>query len=220
MGYNEKNNIRIYAEDATPEKDKLTGLTFDDATWKSLNDRTRGSITGTADSQVFNTALKQSSLLATILGEIIAQRYNTLVTTNLTSAGFTSYDLYISSLASKFTKENFLFDGEVKKKHLNTDILTGTLNDLTAGNVSKTINKKNITDIFETDGTTAKNSTNVKTNINGKAITDIFETDGVTVKKSVLATKLLDDSGTAQSQITLYTQNPNTNERKQIIFTY
>jgi hypothetical protein len=62
-----------------------------------------------------------------------------------------------------------------------------------ATNVTKNINGKAITNIFETDGVTVKkatsatNATNVTTSINGKAITDIFETNGTTVKKATSA---------------------------------
>lgn len=66
-----------------------------------------------------------------------------------------------------------------------------------ADNVKLKINGKNISDIFESDGTTVKeashaanaaaadeadNATNVTEKINGKAITSIFESDGTTAK--------------------------------------
>lgn len=85
---------------------------------------------------------------------------------------------------------------------------------INSNNVTSQINGKDISEIFEEDGTTVKNSTNavnatsavnatnaesavnatnatnaqssvnVTTNINGQAITNIFESDGVTAKKA------------------------------------
>ena len=162
MSYNTKNKIRMYAEDTSTTNDEVNGIVYDDATWISSILRKRGAVEGIAKSQDYNTALKQASLMTTTLAEIIAQRFNTDVTTNIDGISFNNFEDYITFLASKFSKENFLQDKEVLKRHLGDDILQGTFDNLTSGNVSKTINKKLITDIFETNGTTVKNSTNSK----------------------------------------------------------
>jgi hypothetical protein len=59
-----------------------------------------------------------------------------------------------------------------------------------ASNVTTQIGGKNITTIFETDGTTVKNATNasnVTEKIDGELITDIFESDGTTVQNATNA---------------------------------
>lgn len=62
-----------------------------------------------------------------------------------------------------------------------------------AKNVTTSINGKQLSNIFETNGTTVKNATNannaknVTASINGKAISKIFESDGTTVKKATSA---------------------------------
>ena len=62
-----------------------------------------------------------------------------------------------------------------------------------AKNVTTSINGKQLSNIFETNGTTVKNATNannaknVTTSINGKTISEIFESDGTTVKNATSA---------------------------------
>ena len=80
------------------------------------------------------------------------------------------------------------------------DDLSKAISDLAAGlangkkkpadskNVTDQIAGKNITDIFESNGTTAKKATEVTGKINGKNISDIFESDGTTAKKATEVT--------------------------------
>ena len=62
-----------------------------------------------------------------------------------------------------------------------------------AKNVTTSINGKQLSNIFETNGTTVKNATNannannVTTSINGNPLSNIFETNGTTVKKATSA---------------------------------
>lgn len=184
MAYNSKNKLRMYAEDATDTASEINGIVYKDEDWDGVAERKRGAREGIARSQEYNTALRQSSLMATTLAEVLAKRYDTIISTDLSSTTFTNFESYIEYLSNRMNIDNFLLEGEVKKKHLNQDVLSGTFSSMTAGNVNTKINGKALTDIFESNGTTVKNSTNVTANINGKAITDIFENDGLTAKKS------------------------------------
>lgn len=73
--------------------------------------------------------------------------------------------------------------------------LDGTLSAITSGtsavpvatDVNSTINGHAITNIFESDGETAKDAMNVKSKINDVNISDIFESDGYTVKHTCLS---------------------------------
>lgn len=163
MSYNDKNKIRIFAEEATELSQDNLGLVYSDDAWKENTGmiRSRGAITGIASSQEYNTALRQSSLLATILAEIIAERYDVEVTNDFTEVegNFQTYESYITNLASKFTKENFLFvdevctdhikdynittskiaDGNVTKAKLNEDILNGYFPKMRVGTSDKLV---------------------------------------------------------------------------------
>lgn len=189
MGYSTNNKFRVYAEDATTETSKINGIVYTDDGWEGLAERRRGAKEGIAKSQEFNTALRQSSLMSTILSEIIVRRYGNLISTDLGAVGYSDFENYIESLAEKFNKTNFLLSGEVLTKHisdsqittaklvngsvtktkLNSDILNGTFNNMTVGNAIKSTqdgNGNNIADTYATktgnySGLTAGNSKKV-----------------------------------------------------------
>lgn len=164
MAYSDKNKLRIFAENAGNEiVDDVTGVTYSDDDWKVFEERKRGARAGIAPSKDYNTALKQTSLMATTLAEIFARRYNKEVTTNIeniTSSTYSTYEDYVTALAEMFSKTNMLLEGEVEVKHLSENLKKSTFNDMTVGNVNSKINGKDITTIFETNGTTVKNATN------------------------------------------------------------
>ena len=71
---------------------------------------------------------------------------------------------------------------------LEAGLANGTTKPADSKNVTDKIAGKNITDIFESNGTTAKKATEVTGKINGKNISDIFESDGTTAKKATEVT--------------------------------
>lgn len=188
MSYSTNNKFRIYAEDAGTENNEINGIVYTDEDWEDIAERKRGAREGVAKSQEYNTAVRQATMMSTVLAEIIVKRYGSLITTDLASSGYTNFENYVEALADKFNKINFLLDGEVNYKHLNDTVKTATYDDMTAGNVSKSINKVALGSIFESNGSTVKNATNVTTNINGKAISSIFESNGTTAKASTNVT--------------------------------
>ena len=86
---------------------------------------------------------------------------------------------------------NDLFEKEAGGRYEPT--VKNATNATDAKNVTTSINGKQLSNIFETNGTTVKNATNannaknVTTSINGKTISEIFESDGTTVKKATSA---------------------------------
>lgn len=188
MSYSENNKFRIYAEDAGTENNEINGIVYADDDWEGITERKRGAREGIAKSQEYNTAVRQATVMSTVLAEVIVKRYGSLITTDLASSGYTNFESYVEALANKFNKTNFLLDGEVSYKHLNDTVKTATYDDMTAGNVSKSINKIALGSIFESNGTTVKSATNVTSNINGKAISSIFESNGTTAKTSTNVT--------------------------------
>ena len=86
---------------------------------------------------------------------------------------------------------NDLFEKEAGGRYEPT--VKNATNATNAENITTSINGKQLSNIFETNGTTVKNATNannaknVTTSINGKTISEIFESDGTTVKNATSA---------------------------------
>lgn len=136
MSYNTKNKLRIFAENATPNESNIAGLIYSDATWAENVNRLNGEKKGVAPSIDFNTALKQATLGSTVLGDIIAKRYDIIMSSELQEGATTNYksfEDYVSDISEKFAFGNLLGSKEVKKSNLADDILKGTFDGMTVG---------------------------------------------------------------------------------------
>ena len=165
-------------------------------TFSSDSERTSGFIAGTpAKASKVNTALRQANLIACALTDILIPNDTTNSVESTRANLKTALDTGLTSKIQGVTTNNSV-------------------------NVTTTINGKNISSIFESNGTTVKkatsatsassatsatsatNATNVTTTINGKNISSIFESNGTTVKK---ASKLVyNDQNVNTGDICLY----------------
>ena len=121
MSYNDNNKLRVFAENASTTSDETkSGSVFTDDYWNNSQTRANGVKEGIASSKDFNTALRQSSLMATTLAEIIASRYNKKVTADLenTIDTYNTFDAYVSALAGLFNKNNLILEDEILSKHI------------------------------------------------------------------------------------------------------
>lgn len=135
-----------------------------------------------ASSKLYNSLSKSLSLPVVALVDYVAKQNPTI-----TFGQALDIDSWISAFQNSFAPFKTTQDSISAINTNITNITKGTTAVGKATNVTTNINGKAISTIFETNGTTAKNSTNatnVTSTINGKKITDIFMTDGITVKKS------------------------------------
>ena len=113
-----------------------------------------------------------------------------------TQAEFLSLESTSTEIIYFITDSTNVRDLDIALTQLKEQLESGAFVVEKANNVINQINGKNISDIFESDGTTVKEAThadsadaatNVTENINGKAISSIFENDGTTVKEATHA---------------------------------
>lgn len=139
------------------------------------NQRKAGFLPGTpASSLRVNTALRQANLIACALMEIADPDGTVDFRNNVND---------VKDLITNYLTNNFGSKAKVDENYNSIfKILSGEYKVAKALDVTTTINGKQISSIFETNGTTVKRATDVTTNINGKPISNIFESNGTTVK--------------------------------------
>lgn len=96
-------------------------------------------------------------------------------------------EAYKASMAVNSTNVTSQINGKDISTIFEEDGITAknATNAVSATNATNATNAENATNA--TNATNSQNSVNVTTNINGQAITDIFETDGITAKKATMA---------------------------------
>ena len=93
--------------------------------------------------------MKQSSIITTLLAEVISRRYGSQITTDIKSLNIDNFETYISQLADKMVMGNLLLDKEVLFKNASDNLLAGVLN-LThpIGSVYMSVNSTNPGTLF------------------------------------------------------------------------
>ena len=167
---NTKNKISVFASGASisgsATHSQNEGYVYDDTTWAGLSLRENGALEGIASSQVYNTALKQATTMASVLADVLSIRNSA----NSTYAYENTYgigtafdqseqniDKHVNNLAKIFNNGNFLFNGEVitskisdsavtTQKIANNSITYGKLGDLinVSGGVSSSSNNMTV----------------------------------------------------------------------------
>lgn len=107
------NKISIFGLNAevNPLPD-TSGAVYADDTWETNATRLGGAKEGLASSQEYNTALRQATMMAAVLSEMLAQRYGIEVGTTL-NIGETTLEDHAVYLASYLNQTNLLKTGEV-----------------------------------------------------------------------------------------------------------
>ncbi|MEG1565314.1 MAG: tail fiber domain-containing protein [Bacilli bacterium] len=135
---NSNNKISIFAEDATEsvtEQHSTTlGYYYPDTTWQSLTDRSDGAKVGISYSIIYNTAIRQSTFMSTVLAEILAMRnsktsdngYTYMATNGIgtTYTGETDLDTHVVNLSQIFANGKFLNDNEVVTRKIDSKAVT------------------------------------------------------------------------------------------------
>lgn len=150
----------------------------------------------TINSNTMNAILRQCSLISTAIADDIVSKESIDISPNMDystlKTKYSNYMDYKTKLGlNDLTSGISTWDSSTKKFNVKNE---STLNVASATNVTTNIGGNAISSIFETDGTTTKNSTNVTTTINGKKISDIFESDGVRVKNATNATNAINST--------------------------
>lgn len=115
------NKISLFAPDAKESSSTDEGAYYLSENWNDVPDRQRGVITGVASSTTFNTALRQSSLMASILAQGLVNRYNETITADGDAAALNKL---VSDFGAKFLKGSFILSGEVNTDALDNNAVT------------------------------------------------------------------------------------------------
>lgn len=146
---NTYNKISIFAEQATESNTQASsstiGYVYPDSAWQSEAGRLTGAKEGIANSIDYNTALRQSTVIACTLAEALAERNTeSMAYPGMNTYGIgTAYDTtqgtlqdHIVNLAKILNKSNFLLQGEVTtSKIADKNVTAGKIadNTITAG---------------------------------------------------------------------------------------
>ena len=138
---NQYNGISIFAQGATEsnieQHDESIGYYYPDSTWKTLNDRTVGAREGIAYSIDYNTAIRQATVISSVLTEMMVLRntdsnaYKYMaengIGTKFDSSegeGAEGIENHVVNLAAILNKDNFLMKGEVTTDKINDSAVT------------------------------------------------------------------------------------------------
>lgn len=146
---NTYNKISIFAEQATESNTQASsstiGYVYPDSAWQNEAGRLTGAKEGIANSIDYNTALRQSTVIACTLAEALAERNTeSMAYPGMNTYGIgTAYDTaqgtlqdHIVNLAKILNKNNFLLQGEVTtSKIADKNVTAGKIadNTITAG---------------------------------------------------------------------------------------
>lgn len=146
---NTYNKISIFAENATESNTQAAsstiGYVYPDSAWQNEAGRLTGAKEGIANSIDYNTALRQSTVIACTLAEALAERNTeSMAYPGMNTYGIgTAYDTaqgtlqdHIVNLAKILNKSNFLMQGEVTtSKIADKNVTAGKIadNTITAG---------------------------------------------------------------------------------------
>ena len=138
---NQYNGISIFAQGATEsnveQHDESIGYYYPDSTWKTLNDRTLGAREGIAYSIDYNTAIRQATVMSSVLAEMMilrntdsnAYKYMTDngIGTRFDSSegdGAEGLENHVVNLSTILNKDNFLMKGEVTTDKIKDSAVT------------------------------------------------------------------------------------------------
>lgn len=152
MALHENNKIVVFGKNmavGTASTNPSIGSARTDISWKSSTNRTNGSIVGIAGSIDYNTALRQTSFMATILAEAIMNRFSE-ASVEFGTGDKTGDELenLIANWGAKFSPANFLQEKEVKTKHIETSAVTTEKianNSVTADKLAENLVKNSMT---------------------------------------------------------------------------
>lgn len=184
-----QNNILLYASSAkaTNTTSNVNGAYLYDSNWASSPDRQSGAKLGIASSVQYNTVLRQASLMARTLGQILINRGSGDVSAQVSfeEASASTDDVVlqqrVQTFSDLFTSDNFLKDSEVKTKHIaKQNVTTSCIADQ-----SITVSKLNNL-IVQDKGTTSQNGITVQLSQSAGSGFDISLTsDSVTYAENV-----------------------------------
>ena len=148
MALHENNKISVFGKNiavGTTSTNASVGSAMSDVSWKSATNRMNGSVEGIASSIDYNTALRQSSFMATILAEAIMNRFSEAsVEFGTEDKTGDALENAIANWGAKFSPTNFLQANEVQTKHLDDGAVTTEKISANAVTTEKVVDK-NIT---------------------------------------------------------------------------
>lgn len=118
---NTKNKISLFAPNAGSSSSADAGTFYLSDNWEDQADRKRGVVTGAASSTTFNTALRQSALMASILAEGLVNRFNQTITAD---GNASDLNQLVTTFGARFSKGSFILGGEVDTNALSDDAVT------------------------------------------------------------------------------------------------
>lgn len=134
---NELNKISIYASEAETgsgsEISTSIGYCYKDDAWKGLPERSRGAVSDVARSIDYNTAVRQATLMSTVLAEMMVLRngdskaYSPMSTLGIGTSfesGEENIEKHAVNLAAILDKDHFLMTGEVTTDKINDKAVT------------------------------------------------------------------------------------------------